>query len=88
MRERAVKVRLRYILGPFVCVTKLFVCVFITAGSTKLFALFAFLCVYYSVPCVFINAVPITKLFARGGGGKWKYGRHVLRETRAEAYVN
>ena len=22
--------------------------------------------------CVFITAVPITKLFARGGGGKWR----------------
>ncbi len=28
--------------------------------------------------CVFITAVPITKLFARGGGGD---GGHVLRET-------
>ena len=28
--------------------------------------------------CVFITAVPITKLFARGGGGN---GGHVLRET-------
>jgi hypothetical protein len=30
------------------------------------------------VLCVFITAVPITKLFARGGGGN---GGHVLRET-------
>ena len=29
-------------------------------------------------PCVFITAVPITKLFARGGGAS---GGHVLRET-------
>ena len=28
--------------------------------------------------CVFITEVPITKLFARGGGGS---GGHVLRET-------
>jgi hypothetical protein len=28
--------------------------------------------------CVFITAVPITKLFARGGG---RNGGHVLRET-------
>ncbi len=28
--------------------------------------------------CVFITAVPITKLLARGGGGD---GGHVLRET-------
>ena len=30
------------------------------------------------IVCVFITAVPMTKLFARGGGGN---GGHVLRET-------
>jgi hypothetical protein len=31
--------------------------------------------------CVFITALPITKLFARGGGGN---GGHVLRETTSQ----
>ena len=31
--------------------------------------------------CVFITAVPITKLFARGGGGR---GGHVIRETTSQ----
>ena len=35
-------------------------------------------CVSHCQKCVFITAVPITKLFARGGGGS---GGHVVRET-------
>ena len=31
--------------------------------------------------CVFITAVPITKLFAGGGAGGVESGGHVLRET-------
>ena len=34
-------------------------------------------CMFITVLCVFITAVPITKLFARGRGS----GGHVLRET-------
>ncbi len=33
--------------------------------------------------CVFITAVPITKLFAWGGGGTLN-GGHVLRETTSQ----
>ncbi len=36
------------------------------------------------VGCVFSTAVPITKLFARGGGGN---GGHVLRETTSRGLV-
>ena len=35
-------------------------------------------CVSHCQKCVFITAVPTTKLFARGGGGS---GGHVVRET-------
>ncbi len=34
--------------------------------------------------CVFITAVPITKLFAWGGGGN---GGHVLRETVCVCFI-
>ena len=37
-------------------------------------------CTSHPGVCVFITAVPITKLFARGGGGV-ESGGHVLRET-------
>jgi hypothetical protein len=36
--------------------------------------------------CVFITAVPITKLFARGGGGEVE--DMCYERLRAEAYVN
>ncbi len=37
--------------------------------------------------CVFITAVPITKLFARGGGG-WRVEDKCYERLRAEASVN
>ena len=38
------------------------------------------------VPCVFITAVPITKLFTKGGGGEVE--DMCYERLRAEAYVN
>jgi hypothetical protein len=43
------------------------VCVFIPAGPIVITKLFA-----WGEGCVFITAVPITKLFAGGGGGYWR----------------